>query len=222
MPEPNDEPPSGFNWWRRTLSYKTGLGLTQEEKVKYENDLKLKKSKDDCTRCYEYRDWMLRYSPTVKFLMDQISQAGGQISAKDIVCDECDDLKGGGFHPEIGILICQNRLIDKWHLEDIVSHELIHAYDNTKFKVDWFNLRHHACSEIRASSLSGECRIMQQFWRSSISRFNSGHQDCVRRRAVLSLQANPNCKDKDQAQSIVDEVFESCFNDTRPFEMIYR
>jgi inner membrane protease ATP23 len=29
-------------------------------------------------------------------------------------------------------------------------HELVHMYDHTKFKVDWTNLRHHACSEVSA------------------------------------------------------------------------
>lgn len=28
-------------------------------------------------------------------------------------------------------------------------HELVHMYDHCKFKVDWSNLRHHACSEVR-------------------------------------------------------------------------
>jgi hypothetical protein len=34
-----------------------------------------------------------------------------------------------------------------------VIHELIHAYDICRAKVDWNNCRHYACTEIRASSL---------------------------------------------------------------------
>lgn len=36
-------------------------------------------------------------------------------------------------------------------MEDTLVHELVHMYDHCKFKVDWSNLRHHACSEVRNS-----------------------------------------------------------------------
>jgi inner membrane protease ATP23 len=146
---------------------------------------------------------------------------GDKIDEK-IVCDICDEWKGGGFHPELGVLLCQNRIIDRYHLEDTLSHELVHYYDNTKFKVDWLNLKHHACSEIRASSLSGECRIMNQIKRAGLTKFGRGHQECVKRRAILSVEANPNCQSKEQATKVVEEVWDSCFNDTRPFDHIYR
>jgi inner membrane protease ATP23 len=44
-------------------------------------------------------------------------------------------------------------------------------------------------------------------------------QACVRRRAVISVMANPNCHDKESAERAVNEleVWESCFNDTKPF-----
>ncbi|CAM9022802.1 unnamed protein product [Wickerhamomyces anomalus] len=212
----------GFEWWRRTMSYKTGLGLTDDEKIRYENDLKYRTNQKDCDKCYEYRDWALKYSPTVIFMLQQIKKAGGHVSDDKIVCDICDEWKGGGFHPELGVLLCQNRIIDKWHLEDTLSHELVHYYDNSKFKVDWVNLKHHACSEIRASSLSGECRLMNQIHRAGLTKFGRGHQECVKRRATLSVASNPFCKDKEEAKKVVEEVWDSCFNDTRPFEEIYR
>ena len=48
------------------------------------------------------------------------------------------------------------------------------------------------------------------------------HQNCVRRRAVASVMARPNCKDDVQAVKVVNEVWDSCFKDTRPFDEIYR
>ncbi|CCH42778.1 Mitochondrial inner membrane protease ATP23 [Wickerhamomyces ciferrii] len=212
----------GFEWWRRTMQYQTGLGLTKEESKKYENDKIYKKNLKDCEKCYNYRDWILNYSPTVIFMLQQIKKTGVEIKDDEIICDLCDEWKGGGFNPELGILLCQNRIIDKWHLEDTLAHELVHYYDNSKFKVNWVDLKHHACSEIRASSLSGECRIMNQISRAGLGKFGRGHQECVKRRAALSVSANPNCKNKEEAKKIVDEVWDSCFNDTRPFEQIYR
>lgn len=223
-----------FEWWRRTLQYKTGLGLTPEEKTRYENDYKNILIKKQCQDCYQYRDWMLKYSPTVTFMIQQIHklqarQSGNpkllKFDESKIICDLCDEYKSGGFNTSMGILLCANRFKDKWHLEDTLSHELIHWYDNMKWDVNWLNLRHHACSEIRASSLSGECRFWAEWKRRGIStgfKVNRGHQECVKRRAIISVTGNPNCESKEQATRVVNEVWESCFNDTRPFDAIYR
>lgn len=44
----------------------------------------------------------------------------------------------------------------------------------------------------------------------------------MRNRAVLSVMNRPNCKDDVQAVKVVNEVWDSCYNDTRPFDEIYR
>lgn len=231
-PDPPKDPASaqGFQWWRRTFQYKTGLGLTTEEKRQYENDYQFVLQRQQCKQCYDYRDWILNYSPTVRFMAQQISKlnvkSNGDVLPFDeskVICDVCPDWKSGGFHPELGILLCQNRIRDKWHLEDTLAHEMIHYFDNLKWQVDWLNLKHHACSEIRASSLSGECRFSQEFARRGFGfEISKGHQACVKRRATLSVMGNPSCKDEEHAKAIVEEVWDSCFSDTRPFEEIYR
>lgn len=43
-------------------------------------------------------------------------------------------------------------------------------------------------------------------------------QDCVRRRAVLATSRHPKCESEEMAEKAVNEVFESCFADTRPFD----
>ncbi|XP_042593696.1 mitochondrial inner membrane protease ATP23 homolog [Cyprinus carpio] len=98
----------------------------------------------------------------------------------------------------------------------VVTHKLIHAFDHCRARVDWFNsFRHLACSEIRAASLSGDCSFVNE-----ISRFNFGlkehHQVCVRGRALRSILAV--CKvSREEAELVVDEVFDSCFHDHAPF-----
>ena len=67
------------------------------------------------------------------------------------------------------------------------------------------------------------CRFWQEFSRRGFGfKVSRGQQNCVKRRAVLSVMGNPSCQNKEQAERVVDEVWESCFNDTRPFEEIYR
>lgn len=192
-----------------------------------------------CKSCEEHRNFMFQYSPTVTFMRQEIEKAGGYVSPRDISCQICPQPKLGGFHPEHGIQLCANYIPDKWTLNDTLSHELIHWYDNTRFKVNWMDLKHHACSEVRAASLSGECALMTEFGKMMMKvsatdngsevgakkggfRFAKGHQECVKRRAALSVVGHPKCKDMDHAKEVVNDVFRSCFNDTRPYEMIYR
>lgn len=38
---------------------------------------------------------------------------------------------------------------DQGHLEDTMAHEMVHAFDHLRFKVNWTdNLRHAACTEV--------------------------------------------------------------------------
>lgn len=204
-----------------TLLYYLGY-LSDEENELQKSKNQQAVDKKQCKQCNEYKNWLLSYSPSVRFMADQVGRVGGNINANNIVCAKCDDMKSGGFHPELGILLCQNKLYSRNHAEDTLTHEMVHAYDHCRFQVDWGNLRHHACSEIRASSLSGECRMMNQMVKNGFWKFSKGHQDCVRRRAALSVRGNPACPDEKTADIIVNQVFESCFGDTRPFDEIYR
>lgn len=212
----------GFEWWRRSIAYRTGLGVDEAEAAQFEHDYKAKYYPANCENCEKNRDWVLKYSPSVTFMMEHVRKLGGNLSRQNIICDACDEAKGGGFHPEMGILLCSNWLQDKYLIEDVLTHELVHAYDHLKFNVNLTNLRHHACTEIRASMLSGECRIMNEIRRTGLGNFGGKFQECVRRRAILSVSANPKCLSKGEAEAVVDLVWKSCFNDTRPFERVYR
>ena len=101
--------------------------------------------------------------------------------------------------------------------------EMVHAYDHLRFKVNWENnLRHAACTEIRASALSGECRWTRNFFGRGQRKLVGQHQECVRMRAILSVMARPTCRGEEHAAKVVNEVWEDCYNDTRPFDEIYR
>lgn len=87
--------------------------------------------------------------PTIRFLSESIKQLGGDLHNNNIHCRRCTDRKGGGFDPEYGILICANEMKDQGHLEDTMAHEMVHAFDHLRFKVNWSdNLRHAACTEV--------------------------------------------------------------------------
>lgn len=197
-------------------------------------------------RCEQWTDELFHTSPMVRFMTKHLSlldcnplsplrtassSSHATASARaqpKLVIAPCPPSIAGGFSPslrseptsESSILLCSNRIFSKAHLEDTLSHEMVHWFDHCRFLVDWSNLRHHACSEIRAASLSGDCGFVREWQRRNYG-FKLQHQNCVKRRAVLSILANPACAgDRQKAEQTVDEVFQSCFGDTRPFDEV--
>lgn len=65
-----------------------------------------------------------------------------------IYCSPCGADRGGGFAPNVGVILCQDKIFSKNHVEDTLAHELLHEWDHRRFKVDWQDLRHVACSEV--------------------------------------------------------------------------
>ena len=141
---------------------------------------------------------------TLKDLQDQIkAQNEGKVKLRLL--------------PEI--FLCQQHLVNEEHAHQSIVHELIHAIDLCRTKMDPINnCIHMACTEIRAENLSGECGAVREMvnGRTSMGTFKGHGAQCVKRRAALSVQANPNCKDR--ANEYVDAAFERCFRDTFPFD----
>ncbi|CAO1613673.1 unnamed protein product [Parajaminaea phylloscopi] len=184
-----------------------------------------------------WRDQLFRSSPMIRFMTRHLmlvscdpfepvpeKATGSEASRVSIIA--CPPNLAGGFTPGdsktgAGLAICANRILDKKHLEETLAHEMIHWWDHCRFKVDWSDPRHHACAEIRAASLSGDCRMGREWTRGNYA-FTKQHQACVRRRAILSLMGRDDCaQDPHKAEKAVDEVFDKCFADTRPFDEIY-
>mmetsp|Transcript_26067 Transcript_26067/g.63619 ORF Transcript_26067/g.63619 Transcript_26067/m.63619 type:complete len:246 (+) Transcript_26067:116-853(+) len=119
------------------------------------------------------------------------------------------------LRPEI--YICQEHVAGPQHANTILAHELIHAIDMCRTKMDpLHNCMHLACTEIRAENLSGECNMSWEFMRGKLDGWLGHGQECVRRRAIDSVRANPNCTKN--ASAYVDAAMERCYKDTFPFE----
>ncbi|OCT43999.1 Mitochondrial inner membrane protease atp23 [Cladophialophora carrionii] len=217
-------------FWNRTVNFTRMLTgqMSPAGQKRYWADADERYSEFDCKRCERDRDYLLKYSPTIRFMNENIRKLGGEMGPQNIHCRTCrgeEEAMQGGFDHKYGIKICANWVQERSQLEDVISHELVHAYDHLRFKTNLTeedDLRHAACSEIRASNLSGECRWANEFFRNKVLSFTQHHQDCVRRRAVLSVRGRPGCKDDVHAVKVVNEVWDSCFRDTRPFDEIYR
>ncbi|KAF9425976.1 Mitochondrial inner membrane protease atp23 [Entomortierella beljakovae] len=211
--EMNEKEQKSFEHWRKTLSLITGIGLTPEE-------FQAEVQKADKKTCELYKEQLIKTSPGVRFMMNNLVKAGCPVTKNMMECTPCDNTRSGGFSKDHGILLCQNGFFSKKHQEHTMIHEMIHMYDHCVFKLDWDNLRHHACTEIRAAGLSGDCNWTREVRRGFYT-FTKQHQECVKRRAALSVSANPNCPSRAVADRVVNAVFESCYNDTRPFDEFY-
>ncbi|GKT88269.1 LOW QUALITY PROTEIN: metalloprotease atp23 [Colletotrichum tofieldiae] len=239
-------------WWMNYFNVLTGR-MTREGQFHYREARYRANEERDCKRCEEHRDWLLAFSPTVRFLNDKITALNGNLDSSNILCRRCParltedgevHRQSGGFSPAHGILICANEVRDRKHLEDTLSHEMVHAWDHLRWNVDWMgdlDLKHAACTEvpsgvsgmgnggkltcekqIRASMLSGECRWTREAFTRGNWSLSQQFQDCVRKRAIQSVLNRPRCKDDVQATKVVNQVWDSCFSDTRPFDEVYR
>ncbi|KAJ8249783.1 hypothetical protein COCON_G00229990 [Conger conger] len=172
-------------------------------------------------KCQVMLHLALETSPYAKLLLGAMNQSGCAVyKDRHFSCEDCDGIVSGGFDATSSqIVLCQNNIHQQSHMNRVVTHELIHAFDHCRADVDWFNnYKHLACSEIRAANLSGDCAFSNE-----LARFNFGfwghHQACVRDRALRSFLAVRKVT-RAEAEKVVDEVFPSCFNDHAPFGRI--
>lgn len=89
----------------------------------------------------------------VNFLRQNVEKLGGELDARNVICRRCDTLdrkgiKQGAFAGEAGILLCANHVRDRKSMEDVLAHEMVHAYDFMRFRVEKGDLRHAACTEV--------------------------------------------------------------------------
>ncbi|KAG6302152.1 Mitochondrial inner membrane protease atp23 [Claviceps aff. purpurea] len=233
----NDPARTGFDpetkWWMHYFGILSGQ-MTKEGQFHFQEWRDKQQEESDCKRCEKHLKWLFNYSPVIRFLSDRIKDLNGKLDESNIFCRRCPSRlhengsvsrQAGGFDPNYGILICANEMRNRGHLEDTVAHEMMHAWDHLRWKVDWTgdkDLKHAACTEIRASMLSGECRWRREAFTRGQWTVTQQFQNCVRRRAVQSVMGRPWCKDRDHATKAVDGVWDSCFADTRPFDEIYR
>lgn len=122
------------------------------------------------------------------------------------------------LQPEI--YVCAEHVHSSKHVATIITHELIHAIDycRTVNMDPIHNCLQLACTEIRAENLSGECNMKWEFLRGKLNPSSIlGHgQECVQRRAIDSVKANPNCSQ--HAAAYVEAAMQRCYADTFPFE----
>ncbi|GFP94525.1 mitochondrial inner membrane protease atp23 [Phtheirospermum japonicum] len=156
-------------------------------------------------------------TPMVRFLREHLEKSGCGIGSDFIKAVHCKGATAGGYDQVQGIVVCSNHLKIQDEVTQVVIHGLIHAYDECRAaNLDWSDCAHHACSEIRAGHLSGDCHYKRELLR-GFMKLRGHEQDCVRRRVMKSVTANPSCSEA-AAKDAMAAVWDTCYNDTKPFD----
>ncbi|CAM0904133.1 unnamed protein product [Alopecurus aequalis] len=153
--------------------------------------------------------------PTVRFLREKMEEAGCTVWPMLIRGAHCQS--AGGYASGSGVRVCCNHMRYQDMINQVLIHELIHAYDDCVAKnMEWKNCAHHACSEIRANHLSGDCHYKRELLKGFLK--IRGHEpECVKRRALISVSNNPFCSET-ASKDAIESVWDICYNDTRPFD----
>ncbi|XP_057857121.1 mitochondrial inner membrane protease ATP23 isoform X1 [Cryptomeria japonica] len=155
--------------------------------------------------------------PTVKFLIEHLAKSGCSVGRDFFKAEKCGQSVSGGYQPGHGIEVCSNHVTLQDEVNQVIIHELIHAYDECRVaNLDWSNCAHHACSEIRAGHLSGDCHFKRELLRGYFT-LRGHEQECVKRRVLKSVNRNPSCSEE-ASKEAMEAVWDICYNDTKPFD----
>ena len=175
--------------------------------------------------CRTLVDKALTSCPKVKFMRDSLIALGMRAADVDFVtCAHCPDgaATAGGYLPAHQLVVlCQQWVAQApGEVENTLVHEMVHAYDDARARMNWMDLTQHACTEIRAASLSGDCNFRRELDRNNINvtRIGGAGARCVRRRAELSVAMHPECPDAATAAQAVARAWSTCYADKAPFD----
>jgi len=164
------------------------------------------------------------YNPAVKLLLRALKSKGCAVDLKrHVSCEDCLSRVNGGYDPiHNQVVICQNNTKKREVACNVLGHELTHMFDRCRTNMDFDNLDHLACTEIRAANFF-HCSFTPAFFQGDVKflRYHDRQKVCVKRKALSSIMM-ARCVDQVTALESIDKVFDRCYNDLEPFGRIPR
>ncbi|KAH8377978.1 hypothetical protein KR093_008281 [Drosophila rubida] len=172
----------------------------------------------DRYKCEQNVYWCVKNGPLVKLMMGALRSSGCPMDLRrHISCEVCDPSVTGGYDPVLNqIVVCQNMAKNKSMVHGVLTHEMIHMFDYCNNDLDFRNVDHLACTEIRAANLA-HCSFLSAMMQGDASPFNvkEAHQNCVKSKALASVLAVRNISHQ-AAVDAVERVFPKCYADLEP------
>ncbi|XP_066139679.1 mitochondrial inner membrane protease ATP23 homolog [Euwallacea fornicatus] len=160
----------------------------------------------------------IKTSPLVRLMMGALKASGCPVDIRrHISCEDCAPSVSGGYDPILNqVVICHNNAFREGIVQSVLTHEMIHMFDYCRNNLDFKNIDHLACTEIRAANLA-HCSFLSAWTNgdTSIFNFKETHQNCVKSKALSSMLAVRNIT-KLEAINAIERVFTKCYNDLEP------
>lgn len=172
-------------------------------------------------KCEAYALDCIRYNPMVKMMLEAMKTHGCPINLRrHISCESCYQGVYGGFDSNINqVVICQNNN-NKKSVCNLIAHELVHAFDKCRGKVNFNDARHVACTEIRAAALTSCTSYTgSKMGKIQLGMSKNDHIKCTKYYATQSLIAVKMISEE-EALRVVNSVFDKCYNDKEPYGRI--
>jgi len=161
-------------------------------------------------------------NPAVKLLLRALESKGCPVDLKrHVSCEDCISRVNGGYDPVHNqVVVCQNNTMNEGTACNVLGHELTHMFDRCRTKMDFDNLDHLACTEIRAANFF-HCTFLTAYLQGDMKRwrYHASQKNCVKRKALMSIML-ARAVDEATATAAVERVFDKCYNDLEPFGRI--
>ena len=72
-------------------------------------------------------------TPIVRFLLEALDKAGCPVNKSFFEVQYCSQAVLGGFRPDQGVVLCHNNLMTRTDMDNMLTHELVHAYDHCRY-----------------------------------------------------------------------------------------
>nr|CAG4643473.1 EOG090X0CKN [Ilyocryptus agilis] len=173
----------------------------------------------DKTNCERNVYKCFQDSPLVKLMYSALKSSGCEIDLRrHIACEVCDVKVSGGYDPKLNqIVVCQNVARSSGVIQGVLAHEMVHMFDACRHQLDFKDVHHLACTEIRAANLT-HCSFLSAMAQGDASffRIRQQHAECVKTKAKFSIMAVRSELTEEEARKAVDKVFAKCYQDLEP------
>ncbi|KAI9575490.1 hypothetical protein GQX74_013600 [Glossina fuscipes] len=98
------------------------------------------------------------------------------------------------------IVVCQNMARKQGMVKVVLTNEMIHMFDYCNNELDFRNIDHLVCTEIRAANLAPAYLNILYLWK------------CVKTKALASALAMRNMS-RQAVIEVMERIFHRCYND---------
>lgn len=159
--------------------------------------------------------------PALKLLVRAMESSGCRFNPRrHVSCETCaSDRVLGAYDPKYNqVAICANNCRTPDDMFTVLGYNMLQMFDSCRAHMDFRNIDHVACTEVRANNLfvCGTYRDGRKRGHAPLLGYEGKQPECVRTNAIESVRQLLNV-DEPTARASVDRVFNRCYFDMEPF-----